>query len=63
MPELPEVETVRRTLEMQLQHPVIEKVTVFWPRIVDNCSPQQFCDIVKGQKIQDYQRQLLFWCR
>lgn len=56
MPELPEVETVRRTLELQLQHPIIETAAVFWPRIVDNCSPQAFCDIVKGQKIQDYQR-------
>lgn len=56
MPELPEVETVRKTLEVQLQHPVIEQVDIFWPRILDNCTPQQFLEALKGQQIQDYQR-------
>mgnify|MGYP000264294102 FL=1 len=34
MPELPEVETVLRTLEHQLNHPVIENVEVYWTRII-----------------------------
>lgn len=56
MPELPEVETVRRTLEVQLQHPVIEKAEIFWPRIVEGIDVQAFCDTICGQQIQDYQR-------
>lgn len=56
MPELPEVETVRRTLALQLQHPIIDRAQIFWDRIVDNCTPQAFCDAIQGQQIQDYSR-------
>lgn len=43
MPELPEVETVRATLEAQLQSRVIEDVNVLWRKIVD-----QVLDELKG---------------
>lgn len=56
MPELPEVETVRRTLEHQLGHPVIDDVQIFWPRILDNSTPATFRNLIKGSTIEDYQR-------
>lgn len=56
MPELPEVETVRRTLEHQLGHPTIEDVQVFWPRILDNTTPAEFRRLMRQQRIEDYQR-------
>ena len=56
MPELPEVETVRKTLEVQLAHPIIESVDIFWPRLIDNCTPKEFCEALQGQQINDYQR-------
>lgn len=36
MPELPEVETVVRTLENQIKNEEISKVTITWPRIIDS---------------------------
>lgn len=56
MPELPEVETVRRTLEHQLGHPVIEDVQIFWSRILDNTTPEQFRNMIKGNAIEAYER-------
>jgi len=56
MPELPEVETVRRTLEYQLGHPVVAQTQIFWPRIVDNMTPQEFSEKLKGQCFQTYER-------
>lgn len=34
MPELPEVETVRRTLELLVLGKKIEDVTVSWPKMI-----------------------------
>lgn len=56
MPELPEVETVLRTLEFQLQHPCIQKVEVFWPRIIDGMNVQSFQNALIGQTITGYKR-------
>ena len=36
MPELPEVETVVRTLENRINGRIINEVVVRWPKIIDN---------------------------
>lgn len=43
MPELPEVETIRRVLEPQLQNRTIEKVTVNHKDAVAYPSVDDFC--------------------
>lgn len=50
MPELPEVETVRRTLEQLVIGKRISSVSVFWPKMVKNpADTAQFTDALKGQ--------------
>ncbi|MBS4215395.1 DNA-formamidopyrimidine glycosylase [Neobacillus rhizophilus] len=50
MPELPEVETVRRTLEKLVLQKTIEDVTVYWPKIIKNpAEAEQFIDALKGE--------------
>lgn len=56
MPELPEVETVLRTLEHQLNHPVIENVEVYWTRIIAYPDVDTFIKQIKGRKILAYER-------
>jgi formamidopyrimidine-DNA glycosylase len=56
MPELPEVETVRRTLLGSLiMEQVISGVTVAYPRIISG-SPDDFVAAVSGQTIRDIDR-------
>lgn len=53
MPELPEVETVRKTLEVLVLSKEIENVSVFWPKIIQYpVEVEQFKDALKGQTIQ-----------
>lgn len=63
MPELPEVETVRATLEAQLQSRVIEDVEVLWRKIVDQ-DLDEFKRICHQRIIQydRYGKYLLFRC-
>lgn len=42
MPELPEVETVRRTLEYQLGHPTFSYVDIRWDKIIAYPEPMTF---------------------
>lgn len=57
MPELPEVETVRRTLEQLVLGKEIMEVTVLWPKIIKAPEPvEQFQDALKGQTIQNIGR-------
>lgn len=57
MPELPEVETVRRTLKELTHYKVIKEVVVTWPKMIKKPeNVEQFCDALKGQKIEDVQR-------
>lgn len=57
MPELPEVETVRRTLTQLVNGKTIEKVTVLWSKIIKKPEePEQFCDALRGQTIHDVDR-------
>lgn len=54
MPELPEVETVVRTLRTQILSQRIDRVSVFWPRTV--YEDDQFIQKVSGQRIREINR-------
>lgn len=56
MPELPEVETVLRTLEKQLGHVMVESVHVLWDNIIAYPSVELFKERVKNCTIQNYRR-------
>ncbi|MDQ0197029.1 DNA-formamidopyrimidine glycosylase [Neobacillus ginsengisoli] len=57
MPELPEVETVRKTLIKLVSNKKIENVTVYWPKIIKNpVEAEQFIDALKGETIEDVGR-------
>ena len=65
MPELPEVETIKNTLNKLVIGKTIESVTVKWPNIVKKPTEvEQFKDALKGQTIHSIGRQgkfLLFY--
>jgi formamidopyrimidine-DNA glycosylase len=57
MPELPEVETVRRTLLQLVKGKTIKHVEVLWPKMIKKPEPvEQFVDALKGQTILDVRR-------
>lgn len=56
MPELPEVETVRRTLEQLVVGRTIERVTVRLPRIIQRLEPGAFALELAGQTIREIGR-------
>lgn len=57
MPELPEVETVRRTLVELVAGKTIRSVTVSLPRIIQRpIEPEQFADALAGHTIQTVER-------
>lgn len=57
MPELPEVETVRRTLEQLVIGKRISNVSVFWPKMVKNPEDTaQFTDALRGQSFLEIGR-------
>ncbi|WP_246941101.1 DNA-formamidopyrimidine glycosylase [Bacillus pinisoli] len=57
MPELPEVETVRRTLLKLVQGKTFKEVHVFWPKMVKHPEQvEQFTDALIGQTIHDVGR-------
>jgi len=51
MPELPEVETVKRTLSPKLIGQKFTGVQIFLPKIIKTPEPAQFIDFIKGRKI------------
>lgn len=55
LPELPEVETVRKTLKELVTAKTIENVTVNWPKMIKR-DVDQFVDALKGQTIVDVRR-------
>lgn len=65
MPELPEVETIRRTLEQLVKGKTIVEIEVLWPKIIKHPDDtQQFCFLLKGQTIRKINRKgkyLLFY--
>jgi formamidopyrimidine-DNA glycosylase len=57
MPELPEVETVRKTLKQLVTNKTIDNVTAYWPKIIKNpVEVEQFIDALKGETIEDVGR-------
>ena len=56
MPELPEVETVRRGLQKQLSGSVIKTIKVLREASVGYPSPKEFISILKGRKFRSIER-------
>lgn len=57
MPELPEVETVRKTLEKLVLNKTIENITITWPKMIKSPTEiDQFRDALKGQTIKEMGR-------
>ncbi|MFC3040084.1 DNA-formamidopyrimidine glycosylase [Virgibacillus xinjiangensis] len=58
MPELPEVETIRKTLKQLVLNKTIEEVKVFWPNIIKKPDDvEEFKHLLAGQTIRDMSRQ------
>lgn len=51
MPELPEVETIKRVIEPQIQGLVIENVTVKCPDVIAYPTADEFCRLLAGQTV------------
>lgn len=56
MPELPEVETIRRDLLAQVVGCRLLKIDLLWPGMVEKPTPEELCRRVMGQQIQDILR-------
>lgn len=56
MPELPEVETIKRVIEPQIKGLVIEKVTVRRPEVVAYPDADTFCQALTSQVISHMER-------
>lgn len=65
MPELPEVETIRRTLSTLTENKTIEDVTILWPKIIQKPDDiEAFVHLIKGETIRKMDRKgkfLLFY--
>lgn len=57
MPELPEVETIRKTLKQLVLNKTMEEVSVFWPKIIKKPDDvEEFKMLMVGQVITDIRR-------
>ena len=56
MPELPEVETVRRTLEHQINNETITEVEVYYSPILENIDVDTFKNKLKNQTFRQFKR-------
>lgn len=56
MPELPEVETIRRDLIPELLGHCFTSVDLIWPGSIRLCSPETFCQGLTGQAVKDIRR-------
>ena len=56
MPELPEVETVRNTLKIDILNKKILEVKVFYDKIIQNVSKDKFIHALAGQTFLDIKR-------
>ncbi len=56
MPELPEVETIRRTLLERVLGLTITGVKVLWPPVAQNWQDKIFAEVVTGRKIESIER-------
>ena len=56
MPELPEVETIKRVIEPQIQGLTVTKVTVKRPEVTAYPGADEFCRRITGQTISHMAR-------
>lgn len=56
MPELPEVETIRLSLEPQLKNQIITGGAVLFPKLIQSLSSDQFLAALTGKKILKLER-------
>lgn len=56
MPELPEVETVRRVLQPQIQNYKIEEIIVLCPDVIKHPSAEAFCRALRGATVTEMTR-------
>lgn len=56
MPELPEVETIKRVIEPQVQGLTIENVTVKRPEVAAYPTADEFCRLLTGQTVSHMTR-------
>jgi formamidopyrimidine-DNA glycosylase len=56
VPELPEVETVRKGLEQLVLNKTIAEVEIRWPRIIESPEVPIFAAMLKGQQFQAFHR-------
>jgi formamidopyrimidine-DNA glycosylase len=61
MPELPEVETIARTLEPELIGRTIKSADLRWVRTLATPSPRKFSEQVKNQKIKEVTRRAKYF--
>ncbi len=55
MPELPEVETVRRTLQPKLAGLTFTAVQILMPKVIKTPDPDKFREIILDKKSQNQQ--------
>lgn len=56
MPELPEVESVRKGLENTVLSKTIKKTDIYWNNIIESPNPDQFKKLISGQMIHAIDR-------
>lgn len=56
MPELPEVETIKRVIEPQIKGRVILQGTAVHPQVIAHPEAETFCDTLRGQRVQGADR-------
>jgi len=56
MPELPEVETIRRQLQRYYQGEQIQRLKVHTPALLKNLSPEALAQALTGKTIRDFHR-------
>ena len=61
MPELPEVETIARTLEPDLVGKTIKEADLRWSRTLATPSPKKFKEQIQGQKIRQVTRRAKYF--
>lgn len=61
MPELPEVETIARKLELELLGRTIQESDLRWSRTLAAPSPRKFKEQIKGQRIKEVTRRAKFF--
>ena len=56
MPELPEVETIKRVTELQIKDLTIENINVSRPEVIAHPQAHEFINHLTGQRISEVER-------